>query len=520
MTVVPGFAGLRPRNGGCHVQRFARPEGVAPAAPRAEHQIEGAEGAANGAGLIAREEGPSGSLPVSGAGARQRFPLGAEEVCEWHSPRSDGRSHRRSRSGHETVARGGGDGICGGVASIGDGNRVDQAGDDLEVGVRSERRPSHQPAVTPPAGACESSAGTGSRVGDSPRAPRAGAEGRNESGSGDYWMRYVAFAGLHRLLCRINATTSGHLTAGEVDRLVRKHNIRLGHRARPPSRTTLYHYRNTLLRLGVIRRDESYHRINRENPHVRALLAIQPPSDHTRYLPDSAREHFSALVLQNPQCRSLFFDLFSSSLHSTPSVKRFRNSALPVHWVRLSPSEISITNSTTGRTLRCASRASIAAIPYGIRYWARDELNLVDEYWCPTTNAAVMYPIHSPPSGQVAARSRLQKTIRLILSWRKDDDWTSFSISRLIARACREHRQPRSLLFQALDWLLAKWPHHTVPIATTRGLATLTASSPQQQELILRTYYRAAKGPYISHIRLHRAIVLDDDVTTTPGDPL
>ena len=515
MTMVPGFAGLRPRNGGgCHVQRFACPEGAAPAAPRAEHQIEGAEGAADGARLIAREEGPSGSIPVSGAGARQRFPLGAEES------RPDGRSHGRSGSGHETVGCGGGDGVYGGVVSIDDGNRADQASDDLEGGVRTERRLSFQPAVTSPADACESSAGTGSRAGDSPQAQHASAEGRNESGSGDYWMRYVAFAGLHRLLCRINATTSGHLTAGEVDRLVRKHNIRLGHRARPPSRTTLYHYRNTLLRLGVLRRDGSFHRINGENPHVRALLAIQPPSDRTRYLPDSAREHFSALVLQNPQCRSLFFDLFSSSAPSTPSVKRFRNSALPVHWARLSPNEISITNSTTGRTLRCASRASIAAIPYGIRYWARDELNLVDEYWCPITSAAVMYPIHSPPSGPAAARLRLQETIRLILSWRNDDDWTSFSISRLIARVCRERRQPRSLLFRVLDWLLAKWPHHTVPIATTRGLATLTASSPQQQELLLRTYYRVAKGPYISHIRLHRAIVLDDDVNTTPGDPL
>ena len=518
MTVVPSFAASRPRNGG---QRLARPEGVAQAPGVRGNQIAGAEGAANCGGCIGRKVRPSGDVPAGGAGARHRFPLAAEEVRELPSSQPDGRGRGRSRHGQAMVGTGGGHEGCEVVGrSIGDGDRTDQVGEDLEGGIRRERQPSIETPAALPIGGCKDSVGAASRVSTSPQAPHAGAEGRPTSGSSDYWMRAVAFAGLHRLLYHINAVATGPLTAGEIDRLVRQHNIRLAHRARFPSRTTLYHYRNTLLRLGVLRRDGSFHRINDGHPHVRALLAIPPPSDRARYLRDSAREHFSALVLKNPQCRSLFFDLFSSSPRGSLGVQRFRNSALPVHWVRVSPTEISITNSTTGRTLRCSSRASIAAIPYGLRYWARDELGLVDEYWCPTTDAALMFPIHRPPSGRAAARSRRQKIVRLLLSWRKDEDWTSFAISSLIARACRERRQPRSLLFQALDWLLVRWPHHTVPIATTRGLATLTASSPQQQALLLRTYYRSANGPYISHIRLHRNIVLDDDVTTAPGDPL
>ena len=323
----------------------------------------------------------------------------------------------------------------------------------------------------------------------------------------DYWMRAVSFAGLHRLLCCLNDASDGGMTAGEIDALVRRNQIKLTRQAAPPARTTLYHYRNTLLRLDALRREGSTYRINRADSHVRTLLRLPPPLDDATPLGDSAKEHFSALVLRNPQCVSLFFGLFLPYRCDHSTVEQFRDSALPVHWTRHSRTDISISNPFTGRTLRCASPVSITAVPYGIRYWARDELELIDEYWSPPHVAAVMFSLQRPPRTDSDAESLRDDTIRLVLSWRTERQWSSFSISDLISRACRERRQPRIVLFDTLDWLVSHWPHHTIPVPTTRGLATLTASSPQKERLVLRSYFRSADGRYISHIRLHRDIV-------------
>lgn len=324
----------------------------------------------------------------------------------------------------------------------------------------------------------------------------------------DCWMRALSFAGLHRLLCAIHGASDHGLTASEIDALIRDRKIRITRQSSPPARTTLYHYRNTLFRLKALRRDGSIYRSNLLDPDVSALLASTPnPSGVEPQLSDTAREHFAALVLRNPQCVSVFFDLFLpvSSAHAT--VECFRTTAVPVGWVRRSSTDISLWNTQTHRQVHCTSPVSVAAVPYGIRYWARNELGLIDEFWSPSEAATIMFPIHRPPKSDAATLSLCDDTIRLILSWRTAGDWSSFSVSDLIERVCRDRRQPRTLLFRALDRLIAEWPHHTAPIATARSLATLSAASPKEEQLILRSYYRSIDGRYISHIRLHRNII-------------
>ena len=195
-------------------------------------------------------------------------------------------------------------------------------------------------------------------------------------------MRAVSFGGLHRFLCCLNDAFDTGFTASEADSVVRQHGIALTLRTSTPARTTLYHYRNTLLRLGALRRDDARYWINRSEPHVRILLTLPPPRHSAIPLPNSVKDQFAALVLRNPQCASLFFDLFLPVSCGHLTVDEFRTSALPVHWVRHSPTEIRLTNPVTRRSHRCSSPVSIAAVPYGVRYWARDELHLVDE-WAP-----------------------------------------------------------------------------------------------------------------------------------------
>ena len=341
--------------------------------------------------------------------------------------------------------------------------------------------------------------------------PQAQWSNKDSTRQNHYWMRAVSFAGLHRILKAVAVFPNG-LRAGEINNLIQENDLVLTRRSSGLAPTTLYHYRNTLLRLRTLKRDELRLRINDDDPDVCKLLYQPAPANRDQVLSDSARDCFVALVLKNEQCRSLFFDLFMPVGTSSSSVSSFRQNSFPVKWTRHSSCrarEVIFRNDKTGRTARCTSHASIAAILYGVRYWARNELGLIDEY-CPKADGSViMFPVSWSRSSLTGIDSPVRQTVRSLLSLRTPDEWTSFSILDLIIRFCEARRQPIRVLFDAIDRLLREWPNHIVLIPTSRALATLTAPSAQRETLVLRRYYRTSNGPYISHIRIHKDIALE-----------
>ncbi len=194
------------------------------------------------------------------------------------------------------------------------------------------------------------------------------------------------------------------------------------------------------------------------------------------------------------------------------ALSALRRNGLPVAWSRNSApvaKAIVFRNHVTGRTRHYGSRVEEKATLFGLRYWARDELQLIDEY-CPRADSgAVMFPVCRTPAVTTGVASPEMQTVAFLLSLRHADEWTLFSILDLIVRCCEARRKPIRLLFQAIDWLVQAWPHHIVLIPTSRALATLTARTEQRQTLELRRYYKKPDGPYISHIRLHRDIAFD-----------
>ena len=332
-----------------------------------------------------------------------------------------------------------------------------------------------------------------------------------------YWMRAVSFAGLHRLLTAVAAAPGG-LRARDVNALVLDGHVMLTARRSRPKPTTLYHYRNTLIRLGAVVRDGPRLRANRNDPEVAALLAEPAPANGDHVASHAARERFAALVLKNEDCRALFFDLFSPARGPDRTVSDFRRHGAPVSWTRRprpDPPAIVFRNHATGRETTHASRAAVPAVLYGLRYWARDELALIDEYSERTLDRTTLFPITAPPADPADRDAAVLHAVRFLLSLRArhaDREWTMLSVSDLIVEYCQDRRQPRSVLFGALDWLRQRWPGHTILVPTPLRLATLAATSAQQQDLALRRYYKPANGPYVSHIRLHH------DVTTNAED--
>ena len=328
-----------------------------------------------------------------------------------------------------------------------------------------------------------------------------------------YWMRYISFVALHRLLIAASRLSNERMTAGDLNELARRDEILHTQKGSTPARATLYHYRNSLLQLGALRREGRFLFVNHEESSVRSLLSEQMPARNVTSLSDSAREHFAALVLKNEQCRSLFFDLFMPANMPYESLAEFQRHSLPITWVRTKTggkTEVLFRNQQTGRSGHCRSHVSVASILYGVRYWARNELQLIDEYCQRNGETTVMFPICQASTTSEGFGLAVRQMLNVILSTRPEDkEWVVLSVTDLITRLCEAQRQPIRVLFGAIDWLVREWPRHVFLIPTSRALATLAASSSVRDDLELRRYYKRKNSPYISHVRIHKDVQVE-----------
>ena len=151
------------------------------------------------------------------------------------------------------------------------------------------------------------------------------------------------------------------------------------------------------------------------------------------------------------------------------------------------------------------SRLPIVSVLYGVRYWARDELFIIDEYSARGGDGSVMFPVDPQSEASCISERAVAHAVRFLLDNRGPEPWTVYSINELIVSYCQEFRRPITTLFRAIEWLRHNWPQHIYLIPTSVGIATLTVS-PQRENMALRDYYKDPRGPYVSHFRIHKDI--------------
>lgn len=318
--------------------------------------------------------------------------------------------------------------------------------------------------------------------------------------SSDIWMRTVSFAGLLRILHLIAEYPAG-LRVYELDKEIKERGVYLTREGSVPSKTTLYHCRNTLLHLRALLRIDQRLLVNRDDPYIQNLLNDSSPVEAT--LSTVAREAFSALVLQNSDCRTKFFDLFMPSI--AYDLQFFRTIGRSVTWRRTqeegdSP-KVLFENDEKQTLLTLCSHSEVNSVLYGVRYWAREELHLIDEFFR-EDRGSIMYPVLNPNGDS----DFFDIVGEIISRCDEDREWTIMSLQDLTVYCCEQRRRPLKSLFAAVQWLYKKYSGQIVLIPTSRSFATLTARSQQQEDFELRSYYRDMEGRYISHIRLHSSI--------------
>src|SRR5579884_1586888 len=243
-----------------------------------------------------------------------------------------------------------------------------------------------------------------------------------------YWMRPVSFVGLLRVLHAIGEFVDGLTTKALNAEILRRHlyPVRTG----DPSPTTLYHVRNTLLRIRAVRRSGRRYIVNSESEDVRRLLSASASSDT---LSDDARESFGELVVRQPECRAHFFDLFMRC--SDYGVETFRENGESIIWSRKAGNErrgFPALEGVNGKKELLRTSVQVKSILYGVRYWAQRELLLIDEFFR-EDRGSILFPVLLRGGAEVEAT--VGDIIRAI---DQSEEWTTLSLADLAVMCCEK----------------------------------------------------------------------------------
>jgi len=330
-------------------------------------------------------------------------------------------------------------------------------------------------------------------------------------------MRPVSFVWLREIAAVLARVEKG-VTAEEFDRIIRAKEIIHTTKENPPSRTWLYHYRNTLTKLGIFLREGRKYFIDKDNENVRVLLANN--SRKSEGLTVAEKTAFAELVIKNEDCK-IFFDLFMPGIE-VYSLSEYLSEGKPVTWRREGEKpKIKYYPTRAGKRrpkerprkvvfrrlgenepiLNLTDYYEEKGILFGVRYWGINELGFVDEFFREDTGA-IIYPAIID-YGESEVREVLNKIIELVDS---REEWTVFSVRGLILKLMVSAHKPTSILYEAIKTLKYENPTQVVFIGTSRGFATYTAATKEAQELMLRSYFEDDNRRIVSHFRVHKSV--------------
>jgi hypothetical protein len=316
--------------------------------------------------------------------------------------------------------------------------------------------------------------------------------------SSRFWMRgHYTFPQLRDLIVLLKEYPEG-LRPMELNRIVERRGLLLTQQGGKPSPTTLYHCRRALLKLGILKfRGRN---LVIASDEARVARIVDSLTIGTK-LSQQERNTFADVVLHNDDCRQVFFNYFMQDDSPYDRVT-FMTAGTPVIWRPLSTGKKGrkiVFSGLDGKAIgQIDTEVEIQAVLYGVRYWARDELLLIDEFFREDIGN-LMFPIREPGSvSEEVVRHAILSEVS------NKDEWTVLDVQNLVFKLGIEYRVSVKRVLDTITHIYRKHPDLVAFIATSQRLATLTTSSLFREDFELRSYLRDDRGRYISHIRLHR----------------
>lgn len=313
----------------------------------------------------------------------------------------------------------------------------------------------------------------------------------------EFWMRgHYTFTELRDCVALLRQYPAG-LRPGELNALLTGRGAIRTRSGGLPAPTTLYHIRRALLKLAIVRREGSNLVVAEDLPFVSDLLNTLTMGGS---LSRQEQQIFAEIVLHNEDCEQAFFAYFMPG-HGSHDRMTFQTKGMPVIWrssARNSKRLIIFRHLDGTDAGELHSEVGIQAVLYGVRYWARDELALIDEFFREDVGN-LMYPVRELGSvpGSIVAQAVLNEIGH-------DSEWTVLNVRDLLLKHGVRLRVPVRQMLDTISRIYRRHPDRVALIPTSRSLATITTSSGVREDFELRSYLRDERGRLVSHIRLHR----------------
>lgn len=316
---------------------------------------------------------------------------------------------------------------------------------------------------------------------------------------GEYlWIRSVSFVSLRELIYALSLLNN-EFRAKDINEVAFHLPFVVTQKGEKPSPTTMYHFRNILLHLGVFIRNRQMYSINFDDSLVTDLINCLKPGSSE--LTQEERIAWGELILRAHDCRTHFFDLFVSKMEY--DLKIFIEQGGVIAWQPLESPKgrtIRLYNIFNGsKTTLLQSEDEIQAILYGIRYWSRNELKIIDEFFLEDLGG-VMYPL------EISTENKENQIIAYFREELSNEEyqWHTFSVRDILFKLGPKLRLPVNVIHGTIIKLQKNYSEFIVFIPTAKSFATLTASTNVAEKYQLRGYFLDEKGRYISHIRIHK----------------
>ena len=300
----------------------------------------------------------------------------------------------------------------------------------------------------------------------------------------NFWMRWVNFRSLRDMLVLVKGNPA-KLRAKDLARLATDEGILLGKDGRPLGPTTHYHHRRTLERLGLLLKHEGRYWLNDELPETGVLTAR---AAYGNELDTQEKESFSSLVLQNEDCRTLFFNGMLPSTANFENVGEFTTLAHPIELRVVQGQNSSLDrgrqvpdDTLDGRdqervvAIRGAESPdwtmlfgtnAIQAIHFGLRAWCVDQLNFLDEVFH-AGGVYTIFPRHITPH-----LSLDELNAAMLESLRFEGEWATVRVGDFALARGIELRVPIGQTKNVLTFWMEKHPDLVAAISTNERFIT------------------------------------------------
>lgn len=328
-------------------------------------------------------------------------------------------------------------------------------------------------------------------------------------------MRWVDFRALRDLLVLVSTHPDG-LRAGELEQLATDERVLIRRDGRPYAKSTHYHHRRTLERLGLLAKEGRHLVLNLGDPGINALVES---ARLRQSLTSSEKEAFANAVLRDKDCHDAFFGSFLRTREPALAVTKFVEQANPVDIVvrsgggprgdtggdrRCSGGDVS-SRRVEIRPADCAEWSvlsgadAIQAIHFGLRSWCVDQLGFLDIVYR-ADGAYTVFPRHI-----VSQMTDQDLAGAMFGNLEFADDWATIRVPDFVLATGIRQRVSVEQVKGVLTMWLTSHPDLVAGVPTRVQFITAGLSD-RQHVLALKGYLRSASGAYLSHVRIHKTL--------------